>query len=63
MVSAVKITQSAANDVYQFVPALDFNESWDDEKLFALFELSKPDSEYINNLIADWNDNIEDVNE
>ena len=63
LVSAVKITQSAANDVYQFVPALSFNESWDDNKLFDLFKLSQPDREYINKLISDWNDNVEDVSE
>lgn len=61
LVSAVKITQSAANDVYQFVPALDFNESWDDNKLYELFEIGKEDQAYINNLIADWNDKIEDI--
>lgn len=63
LVSAVKITQSAANDVYQFVPALDFNESWDDDKLYKLFKIEKEDQEYINNLIADWNDKVEDIDE
>jgi hypothetical protein len=56
LVSAVKITQSAANDVYQFVPAVSFTESWNDEKLFKLFVIGEQEQEYINNLIADWND-------
>lgn len=63
LVSAVKITQSAANDVYQFVPALDFNKSWTDERLYELFKIEKEDQIYINNLIADWNDKVEDVDE
>jgi len=63
LVSAVKITQSAANDVYQFVPALSFDEQWNDNKLFELFEIDQPERDYINNMIADWNDNVEDVNE
>lgn len=63
LVSAVKITQSAANDVYQFVPALSFNEAWDDAKLYALFQIGKEDQIYINNLIADWNDKIADVDD
>lgn len=63
LVSAIKITQSAANDVYQFVPAVDFNESWNDKKLFELFEINQEDQNYINNLIADWNDGVEDISE
>ena len=63
LVSAVKITQSAANDVYQFVPALDFNESWNDEKLYKLFKIEETDQTYINNLIADWNDKAKDIDE
>ena len=63
LVSAVKITQSAANDVYQFVPALNFNESWNDEKLYKLFDISEEEQIYINNLISDWNDKIEDIEE
>ena len=56
LVSAVKITQSAANDVYQFVPAVDFAEKWDDTKLYDLFSIKESDREYINNLVSDWND-------
>jgi len=63
LVSAVKITQSAANDVYQFVPALNFNESWNDEKLYKLFDIGEEEQIYINNLISDWNDKIEDIEE
>lgn len=63
LVSAVKITQSAANDVYQFVPALSFEETWTDSKLFDLFNISQTDREYINNMISDWNDKIEDLDE
>lgn len=63
LVSAVKITQSAANDVYQFVPALDFNQEWNDEKLYKLFDIGEEEQKYINNLISDWNDKVEDVEE
>lgn len=62
LVSAVKITQSAANDVYQFVPAVDFTEKWDDTKLYDLFSIKESDREYINNLISDWNDSSTEDN-
>ena len=57
MVASVKITQSAANDVYRFVPALSLKEAWTDEKLFKLFELNEDECKYIENLIDDWKDN------
>lgn len=60
LVSSVKITQSAANDVYQFVPALNFDESWTDEKLYNLFKIGKEEQTYINNIIADWKDVLEE---
>ena len=59
LVSAVKITQSAANDVYQFVPAVSFNEPWTDEKLFKMFDIKQPEQDYINSIIADWNDQVD----
>ena len=62
LVSAVKITQSAANDVYQFVPVMDFSKPWDDALLFKEFDLNMEEREYINALIADWDETITDSN-
>ena len=56
MVAAVKITQSAANDVYQFVPKLDMKKEWSDEELFKKFEINDSDKKYINRIIAKWED-------
>ena len=56
MVAAVKITQSAANDVYQFVPKLDMKKEWSDEELFKEFEINDSDKKYINRIIAKWED-------
>ena len=59
LVSAVKITQSAANDVYRFVPKVNLKESWDDDKLFSKFHISDPDQKYINSIIDNWEDGDE----
>ena len=59
LVAAYKITQSAPNKVYQFVPKVDFNQAWDDDKLYKLFGI-EDQKEYIESLIDPWNDQIED---
>lgn len=56
LVASVKITQSAANDVYQFVPLLDLSKRWDDTNLFDYFKISDEDKNYVLNTIADWKD-------
>ncbi len=41
LVSIKKKTQNGPRGVYQFVPVQDFNEEWDDEKLYNKYDLSE----------------------
>ena len=50
-----KKTQNGPRAVYQFVPLQDFNESWDDKKLYNKYNLDKKEIAYIESTIADMN--------
>ena len=47
-----KNTQNAPKGVYQFVPLLDFNEEWTDEKLYKKYKLTKAEIEYISSMVS-----------
>ena len=51
LVSQIKKTQNAARSVYRFVPLVDFNKKWDNNKVNKLFKLSKKQIEYINSVV------------
>lgn len=40
MVAVRTVTQDMAPKSFEFVPEQDFNEEWDDEKLFAKYKLT-----------------------
>lgn len=46
-----KITQDATKSVYSLVPDQDFNEEWDDKKLFNKYKISSKEIEFIKTLI------------
>ena len=46
-----KNTQNAARGVYSFVPLQDFNEEWNDEKLYKKYSLSEDEIAYIESMI------------
>ena len=46
-----KNTQHATSTAYEFVPLQNFNESWNDQKLFEKYELNKDEIEFIENNI------------
>ena len=48
LLSLKKVSQENTNKCYEFIPKLDFNEEYNDEKLFKLFDLSKKEIDYIN---------------
>lgn len=50
--------KNMTQDTYKFVPLLDFDRSWSDEDLFALFNLSDNQIDYIKTMITDYDDNI-----
>ena len=49
--SLKKITQHTTNKVYQFIPLQDFNEPWNDEKLYAKYGLTKEEINFIERMI------------
>ena len=46
-----KISQDNPKDRFDFVPMLDLNDSWSDDKLYKMFELNENEIEFIENLI------------
>ncbi len=51
LVGLIKITQNAMKKVYTFVPLQDFNETWDDKKLYKKYKLSTEEIEFIESMI------------
>lgn len=51
LVSIKKKTQNGARGVYQFVPLQNFDESWNDEKLYQKYGLSKDEIAFIESMI------------
>lgn len=58
LVSMIKISQQAPQKVYTFVPIQDFSESWSDEKLYAKYNLSEEERDFIKSFIWSANDGI-----
>ena len=52
--------KNMTQDTYKFVPILDFHRRWNDEDLFALFNLSNDQIDYIKTMIADYDENLTD---
>jgi site-specific DNA-methyltransferase (adenine-specific) len=51
LVSLIKITQNAMKKVYSFVPEQDFEQSWNDEKLYKKYNLTKDEILFIESMI------------
>ena len=51
MVLQKKNSQDAMRGVYQFVPVQDFSKSWTDEELYAKYELTKEEIDFIESMI------------
>jgi len=51
LVGLRKITQDATKRVYQFVPMQDFNEPWDDAKLYKKYKLTKNEIAFIESMV------------
>lgn len=51
LVLLIKNTQHATSKVYQFVPMQDFNEEWNDEKLYKKYKLTKAEIEFIESTV------------
>lgn len=53
LVGMRKMTQHATQSVYAYVPLVDFGEKWTDEKLYAKFDLTQDEIQFINSMIVD----------
>lgn len=51
LVGAIKITQSAPNRVYRFVPLQDFSRPWTDEQLYEKYEITEEEQKFIESMI------------
>ena len=51
MMSLIKNTQNISRNVFFFVPMQDFNEEWNDEKLYKKYGLSQEEIEFIESMI------------
>ena len=53
MLALIKNTQNISKGVFRFVPVQDFNESWNDEKLYKKYNLNEEEIEFINSMIKE----------
>jgi len=60
MVMLRKNTQDAMRGTYSFVPMQDFNESWNDEKLYKKYGLNKNEIEFIKSMIRPMGDEADE---
>lgn len=51
LLSLKKITQHTTQKCYEFIPCQDFNEAWNDEKLYSKYGFSEEEINYINVLV------------
>lgn len=56
MVSLRKSTQHATRDVYSFVPDLPLDRTWTDSLLYARYELTREDIEFLESQVAEHDD-------
>ena len=49
-----KPAQHATRKVYEFVPELDFNQEWSDEKLYEKFNINSKEQAFISSLVREW---------
>ena len=61
LVSTILLTQNITKSKFIFVPNLPMKEKWDDEKLYAKYELSTDEIDFISQLIRPMNSNESDL--
>ena len=53
LVLLMKSTQNGTAKVYKFVPMQDFSESWDDQKLYKKYNLTKKEIDFIESMVRE----------
>jgi site-specific DNA-methyltransferase (adenine-specific) len=61
LVSTILLTQNITKGKFIFVPNLSMKEKWDDEKLFAKYELTENEIDFISQFIRPMNSNEIDL--
>ena len=51
LLGQLKNTQQMAPNLFKFVPLLDFNDTWDDNKLYEKYKLTSEEIEYIDSVV------------
>jgi site-specific DNA-methyltransferase (adenine-specific) len=54
--ATVKTNQNLAKEEFNNIPLVDFTQKWDDEKLYAHFEITKKEQSFINEIILPYYD-------
>ena len=55
LMSLVKNTQNISRGVFAFVPVLDFEQEWTDEKLYKKYKFTKEEIDFIESMIRPMN--------
>ena len=55
--------KNMTQDTYRFIPLMDFNTKWNDDKLYSFFDLNKSQINYIDKMIADFDESLKDDSE
>ena len=51
LVTLIKNTQHGTSKVYRYVPIQNFDEDWNDEKLYKKYDFNKEEIEFIESMI------------
>ena len=51
LILLIKNTQHVTKKTYSFVPMQNFNENWDDKKLYKKYKITKEEIEFIETLV------------
>jgi site-specific DNA-methyltransferase (adenine-specific) len=52
--------KNMTQDTYKFIPLMDFNTKWDDEKLYSFFDLNESQISYIDKMVSNFDENTND---
>jgi site-specific DNA-methyltransferase (adenine-specific) len=53
LIALKKNTQSLTKTRFEFVPQMDMTQLWDDEKLYAYFDITPEEREFIESMIKE----------
>lgn len=57
MMLLAKSGHNMTKDTFMYVPALDMSKSWDDKKLYKMFNVTSKEIEFIDKVVKEWSSN------